>query len=105
LPENLASQLIDLGARCARLRIAQKVSQSEASIRAGISRTTACQIEKGSPRIAVGQILRYVDAISPGKTIAQLATELDPSVVSLSFSEQRKRARKLTEHERKEIDF
>ena len=105
LNDILASQLKDVGACFSRLRIARKVRQSEAAVRAGISRTTASSIENGSPSVAIGQVLRYLDAIAPGKTIVQLLTETDPAELALSASERRKRARTLSASELKVLDF
>ena len=42
-----------------------------------MSRNTAYRLEKGDPGIAMGQILRYLDAIVPGKTLLELL-ELAP---------------------------
>jgi len=105
LHDNLMAQLIELGACLARLRIARRMPQSEAALRAGISRTTASQIEKGSPSVAIGQIVRYLDAVAPGKTIAQLLHENDPALLALAASERRKRARSLSPSELKALDF
>ena len=79
--------------------------QEDAAARAGISRSTAALIEKGSARLAIGQIIRYLDAIAPGKTLTRLLTEEDPAVTALSASERRRRARTLSEAELKELEF
>lgn len=105
LDEALTLQLQGLGATFSRLRIARKVRQGEAAARAGISRTTASSIENGSPSVAIGQLLRYLDAIAPGKTMAQLMAEPDQAVLALSASERRSRARTLSAAELKELDF
>jgi len=105
LNDNLLTQLKELGDRFSRLRIARKIPQSEAALRAGISRTTASQIERGSPSVAIGQVVRYLDAVAPGKTIAQILNETDPSVVTLAITERRQRARTLSPAELKELDF
>lgn len=104
-PPNLASQLIDLGGRISRLRIARRVRQAEAAIRAGVSRSTAVAIEKGAPSVAIGQVIRYLDAIAPGKTLHSLLNETDPAVLSLAAFEQRKRARALSAADLKALDF
>lgn len=101
----LAAQLNEMGARFSRLRIARKKLQNEAALRAGISRTTASLIENGSPSVAVGQLLRYLEAIAPGKTLAQLLTSVDPAELALSASEQSRRARNLSPSELKALDF
>jgi len=105
LNDKLASQLRDIGALFPRLRIARRITQSDAAIRAGISRTTASLIENGSPSVAIGQVLRYLDAIAPGKKLSQLLSSNDPSVLALEEDEQRKRARKLSPAELKALDF
>lgn len=105
IPSGLASQLIDLGERLSRLRIARRLRQGEAAIRSGMSRSTAVAIEKGAPSVAIGQVIRYLDAIAPGKTLSSLLSETDPAVLSLSASERRRRARTLSKTELKALDF
>src|SRR5579872_791311 len=95
-----AAQVRKLGSALARLRIARGVKQDQAALRAGLSRNTAYRMEKGDPGIAVGQILRYLDAIVPGKTLLELLSETDPALAALSAKEQRHRAREL-----EELDF
>lgn len=94
-----------LGAILARLRIARGIKQDQAALRAGLSRNTAYRMEKGDPGIAVGQILRYLDAIVPGKTLLELLSETDPALAALGAKEQRRRARDLSKSELDEIDF
>jgi transcriptional regulator with XRE-family HTH domain len=105
ISEALLAQLQDLGSRLSRLRIARGVRQEEAALRAGISRRTVVAIESGAPSVAIGQIVRLLDAIAPGKTLSSLFTETDPSVVALVHSEQRQRARKFSPDRLKELDF
>ena len=105
LPEPLAMQLLEIGNTLARLRLARRVRQADAAARAGIARSTASRIEKGDPAVAVGQVLRYLDAIAPGKTLVQLLGEEDPAVTALAVAEKRRRARPLSEAELKELDF
>ena len=105
LSKLLADQLSELGTSLSRLRIARRIRQEDAAIRAGMSRSTAVLIEKGAPSIAIGQVIRYLEAIAPGKTLKQLLLEKDPAVMSLSASEKRQRARTLAESELKELDF
>jgi DNA-binding XRE family transcriptional regulator len=81
------------------------MKQDQAALRAGISRNTAYRLEKGDPGIAVGQVLRYLDAIVPGKKLIDLLSETDPSLAALGAKEQRRRARDLTKRELDEIDF
>src|SRR5476649_204098 len=99
LTPNLASEARKLGAAVARLRIARSMKQDQVALRAGLSRNTAYRLEKGDPGIAVGQILRYLDAIVPGKTLLELLSESDPALATLSAQEQRRRARDLSKHE------
>jgi transcriptional regulator with XRE-family HTH domain len=94
-----------LGSTLARLRIARGVKQDQAALRAGVSRNTAYRLEKGDPGIAMGQILRYLEAIVPGKTLLELLSETDPALAALSAKEQRRRARDLSRRELDEIDF
>jgi len=105
LTPNLASEARKLGAGVARLRIARGMKQDQAALRAGLSRNTAYRLEKGDPGVALGQILRYLDAIVPGKTLLDLLAESDPALATLSAQEQRRRARELSKRELKEIDF
>ena len=101
----LASEAKKLGAALARLRIARGVKQEQAALRAGFSRNTAYRLEKGDPGVALGQILRYLDAITPGKTLIDLLSESDPALAALGAREQRSRARDLSNSELQEIDF
>jgi DNA-binding XRE family transcriptional regulator len=105
LTPNLASESRKLGASVARLRIARGMKQDQAALRAGLSRNTAYRLEKGDPGVALGQILRYLDAIVPGKTLLDLLAESDPALATLSAQEQRRRARGLSKRELEEIDF
>jgi len=104
-PDTLTRQLQALGAALARVRLARRVRQVDAAARAGIARSTASRIEQGDPAVAVGQLLRYLDAIAPGKTLAQLLGEEDPAVAALTLAEQRRRARALSPAELQELDF
>jgi DNA-binding XRE family transcriptional regulator len=105
LTPKLASEARKLGAGLARLRIARGMKQDQAALRAGLSRNTAYRLEKGDPGVALGQILRYLDAIVPGKTLLDLLAESDPALATLRAQEQRRRARELSKRELDEIDF
>ncbi len=94
-----------LGQLLARLRLARKIKQSEAALRAGLSRNTVYRLEKGDPGLALGQVLRYLDAISPSSTLLDLLSENDPALVALEAREKTKRVRDLTAAERQELDF
>jgi transcriptional regulator with XRE-family HTH domain len=100
-----ASEAKKLGATLARLRIARGVKQDQAALRAGLSRNTAYRMEKGDPGIAMGQILRYLEAIVPGKTLLELLSETDPALAALKSKEQRHRVRELSKRELEEINF
>lgn len=105
LNPSLAFEAKKLGAALARLRLARGMKQDQTALRAGLSRNTAYRLEKGDPGIAIGQILRYLDAIVPGKTLLQLLSETDPALAALSAKEQRRRARGLSKRELDELDF
>ena len=105
LDQNRAAEAKKLGSALARLRIARGIKQDQAALRAGVSRNTAYRLEKGDPGTAVGQVLRYLDAIVPGKTLLELLSETDPALAALSAKEQRRRARDLSKHELDELDF
>ena len=94
-----------LGQLLARLRIARKVKQTDAALRAGLSRNTVYRLEKGDPGLAFAQVLRYLEAIAPGTTLLQLLSEQDPALLSLSAREKTRRVRDMTTAELKEIDF
>jgi transcriptional regulator with XRE-family HTH domain len=94
-----------LGQQLARLRIARKVKQSDAALRAGLSRNTVYRLEKGDSGLAFGQVLRYLEAIAPGSTLLELLTEKDPALLTLEAREKSKRVRDMTVAELKELDF
>lgn len=94
-----------VGGLLARLRVARKMKQSEAALRAGLSRNTAYRLEKGDPGLAIGQVFRYLEAIVPGCTLLDLLSENDPSLKALVLKEQSKRVRDLTAEELRELDF
>jgi DNA-binding XRE family transcriptional regulator len=105
LTSSLAAEAKKLGAAVVRLRIARGVKQDQAALRAGLSRNTAYRLEKGDPGIAMGQVLRYLDAIVPGKTLLELLSETDPALAALSAQEQRRRTSELSKRQLDEIDF
>jgi transcriptional regulator with XRE-family HTH domain len=87
------------------LRLARRVRQSEAAIRAGLSRATAQRIEKGDPGVAIGALLRYLDAIAPGLTLIQLLSGDDPAIIAMERRSKPQRVRELTKAEMKVLDF
>ena len=94
-----------LGRLLARLRKARQVKQSDAALRAGLSRNTAYRLEKGDPGLAIGQVLRYLEAISPGSTLLDLLSETEPALLALAAREKTQRVRDLSAAELKELDF
>lgn len=105
LPSHLLEESARLGMLLARLRLAHRVKQTDAALRSGLSRNTVYRLEKGDPGLAIGQVLRYLEAIAPGSTLLDLLSEKDPSLISLSAREKTKRVRDLTADELRELDF
>ena len=94
-----------LGRQLARLRIARRVKQVDAALRSGLSRNTVYRLEKGDPGVALGQILRYLEAIAPGSTLLDLLSERDPALLALDARERTMRVRDMTAAELREIDY
>lgn len=105
LSERQLAQSAELGQRLARLRLARKVKQTDAALRAGLSRNTVYRLEKGDPGLAIGQVLRYLEAIAPGSTLADLLTEADPALAALQVRERSKRVRDLSAAELDALNF
>ena len=105
LPSHLLEQSRRVGQLLARLRLARRVKQTDAALRAGLSRNTAYRIEHGDPGLAIGQVLRYLEAVAPGSTLVDLLTEADPALVALSAREQTQRVRDLSSVELNELNF
>lgn len=105
LSTHLAQEVVHLGRLLARLRHARKVKQVDAALRAGLSRNTAYRIEKGDAGLAIGQILRYLEAIAPGTTLAGLLLESDPALSALQARESTKRVRDLSAAELDDLNF
>ena len=105
LPPNLVVQITQLSKALVRLRHARQVKQSEAGLRAGISRATAQRIERGDPGVGLGVVVRYLDAIAPGITLLKLLSGDDPSLIALDERLRGQRVRGLTADELKELDF
>lgn len=105
LPAHLLEEAHHIGRQIARLRIARHVTQAEAALRAGVSRNTAYRLEKGDPGLALGQILRYLDAIAPGQTLLGLLQEDNPALTILSARERKQRFREMSPAELKKLDF
>lgn len=105
LSPHLLQESTQLGQRLARLRLARKIKQTDAALRAGLSRNTVYRLERGDPGLAIGQVLRYLDAIAPGCTLLDLLSESDPALASLRVREQSRRVRDLTSTELDELNF
>ncbi len=107
--ESLTPSLIEqsrrLGELLARLRIARGVKQTDAALRAGLSRNTAYRLEHGDPGLAIGQVLRYLDAIAPGTSLENLYAEKDPALAALTVRERKSRVREMSAAERDELNF
>jgi transcriptional regulator with XRE-family HTH domain len=101
----LLEQSVRLGQKIARLRVARRIKQADAALRAGLSRNTAYRLERGDPGLAIGQVMRYLDAISPGSTLADLFAESDPALAALGARERKQRVRDLSPSELRELDF
>lgn len=106
---NLAPSLLEqsrrLGELLARLRIARGVKQTDAALRAGLSRNTVYRLEHGDPGLAIGQVLRYLDAIAPGTSLEMLYSEKDPALAVLAARERKSRVRDMNASERDELNF
>ena len=105
LSTHLAQEVVHLGSLLARLRQARQVKQADAALRAGLSRNTAYRLEKGDPGLAIGQVLRYLEAIAPGTTLADLLTQADPALTALQARESTKRVRDLSAAELDDLNF
>lgn len=89
-----ALEALELGRKLARLRKAVKMSQDEAALRAGLSRPTVARIEAGTANRTLSQILRYLDALAPGATLATLLSGDIPALKHQVESLQPVRVRK-----------
>ncbi len=85
--------------------MARHLKQVDAAARAGLSRNTVYRLEHGDPGVALGQILRYLEAVAPGSTLKDLVSESDPALMALSAREKQRRVRDLSPAELKELDF
>jgi transcriptional regulator with XRE-family HTH domain len=101
----LLQELKGIGERIARMRKARRMLQAEAAVRANISRETASRIENGDAAVAIGQIVRYLDVIAPGVSLARLYETQDAALAMLESAEKRQRARKFTPKALKRYDF
>ena len=81
------------------------MTQSEAALREGVSRNTAYRLEHGDAGVAIGQIVRYLDAITPGATLLDLLTAKQPELLLLEVRERRHRVRGMSKTELESPDF
>lgn len=102
---HLIQGLDDIGKHISRMRKARHLLQAEAAVRANISRETASRIENGDASVAIGQIVRYLDVIAPGVSLARLYEMKDAALSTLESAEKRQRARKLSPKALKQYDF
>ncbi len=105
LSDELTQQASHIGSCFARLRVARRIKQDVAAVRAGLSRNTAYRLESGDPGVAVGHLLRYLDVIAPGMTLQELLAQKDPSLLLLQIQEKTRRVRDLSSKELSELDF
>lgn len=105
LADELLAESVRLGEAFTRLRHAHQVKQSEAALRAGISRATAQRLEKGDPGVALGVVLRYLHAIAPGLSLLKLLAGDDPALLTLEQRLRPQRVRGLSAKELAELDF
>lgn len=101
----LLQQTRHLGELLARLRVARGIKQTDAALRAGLSRNTVYRLERGDPGLAIGQVLRYLDAIAPGTSLDALYSEKDPALAALAARERKLRVREMSAAERDELNF
>ncbi len=105
LSQDLTKQAKHIGACFARLRVARGIKQDVAAVRAGLSRNTAYRLESGDPGVAVGHLLRYLEAIAPGMTLQDLLLQTDPSLLVLTLREKTHRVRNMSSIKVSELDF
>lgn len=105
LPVELLAMTHEVGGKLARLRKARRLRQADVALRAGVSRSTASLIEAGDPSRTLSQVVRYLNAISPGSTLIELLREDDPALGALQQAETTKRVRKLSNKELESLDF
>jgi len=80
LPKSLERPLLAFGKSLARLRLARCLPQAQVAERAGVSRNTVSRIENGDPSVAIGQVVRYLQALEKkGKKRGQVLTSQFPT--------------------------
>ncbi len=105
LSPELTQQAQHIGQLLTELRQARRMKQSEAALRAGISRASAVRVERGDAGTALGILLRYLGAIAPGLELRDLLEQNDPSLIALKEELRPKRVRDLTATELMKLNF
>jgi len=67
--------LVALGENIKLARLRRKLSTMQVSERAGISRTTLYEIEKGSPNVSIGKIASVLDVLGLGNDLLNVAKD------------------------------
>lgn len=93
-----------LGMRLAMLRAVANMTQEEAALRAGLSRPTVARLEADASTRTLSQLMRYLDALSPGASMESLITGSIPALQSSLDHAHPKRVRKSNTDE-KALDF
>lgn len=104
LTPSTTAQLQELGMKLAQMRKARRITQSEIAERTNISRDTVSRIESGDASVAIGQVLRYLDAIAPGASLKNVY-EHDSAVEIMENKARRVRARKPSAKKLTQYDF
>ena len=78
----LTKEAQSLGHLLAQLRLARGIKQADAAVKAGLARSTAYRLEKGDAGVALGQLLRYLQAIAPGSLLLDLLCGTDPALAT-----------------------
>ena len=105
LPQSLEQPLLAFGKSLARLRVARRLPQVQVAERAGVSRNTISRIENGDPSVAIGQVVRYLQALDRVDLLERLIDAPDVAVTALEAQQKRRRARPLTPKELARYDF
>jgi transcriptional regulator with XRE-family HTH domain len=74
LPDDLAGALKKVGADIRRARIRRGMTQEELAGRVMVNRRTLGQLEKGAPEVAVGILLRTLNALGIDESFKEIAS-------------------------------
>lgn len=91
LSPQLAQESANLGRLIARLRRFNRLKQIDAAALAGMARSSASRIETGDGTVAIGMLLRYIDAIAPGITLKDLLNDTAAGATSSPMPDKRRR--------------